>query len=75
MNEIFTKSIQFWVKTDGIMRFSALIEKSDLLNCIIGIDSGAVVVEVDYNPEDEKEAYHISTLQQWDIILHHEFVD
>ena len=75
MNEISTKSIQFWVKPNGIMRFSALLEKLELLNCIIGIDSGTVVVEVDYNPEDEKEAQHISDLQQWDIILHHEFMD
>ena len=64
MNEISTKSIQFWVKPDGIMRFSALLEKSDLLNCIIGVDSGAVVVEVDYNPDDEKETQHISALHQ-----------
>lgn len=71
----FTKSIQFWVAPNGILQFAEAIEKSELVNCILGADSEAVVVEVDYDPASEKEAGHISSLQQLDVIMHLEHVD
>lgn len=70
-----TKSIQFWVAPNGVLQFAELIEKSELVNCILGTDSGAVVVEVDYNPASTTETGHISSLQQLGIILHMEHVD
>jgi hypothetical protein len=72
---VTSKSIQFWVKPNGIMQFSELLEKSDLLNCIVGTDNGAVVVEVDYDSADSKELTLISDLQKSEIILHHEQID
>ena len=70
-----TKSIQFWVAPNGVLPFAELIEKSELVNCILGTDSGAVVVEVDYDPASATETGHISSLQQLDVILHLEHVD
>lgn len=70
-----TKSIQFWVVPNGVLQFAEQIEKSELVNCILGTDSGAVVVEVDYDPASSAEAGHISSLQQLDTILHTEHVD
>lgn len=70
-----TKSIQFWVAPNGVLQFAELIEKSELANCILGTDSGAVVVEVDYDPANEKETRHISSLQQLEVILHREQIE
>ena len=56
-----TKSIQFWVAPTGVLQFAELIEKSELVNCILGTDSGAVVVEVDYDLASTTETGHISS--------------
>ena len=72
---MITKSIQFWVAPNGVLQFADLIEKSELVNCILGTDSGAVVVEVDYDPANDKETGHISSLQQLEVILHREHIE
>lgn len=69
------KSIQFWIKPTAIMQFADFLEKSELPNCIAGTDSGALVVEVDYDPANKEDVRHISGLQKSEIMLHFENVD
>jgi hypothetical protein len=70
-----TKSIQFWVELNEVLQFAELLEKSGLANCILGTDSGAVLVEVDYDPENANDTEHVTSLQQLDIVQHLEYVD
>jgi hypothetical protein len=72
---IITKSIQFWVEPNGVLQFAELLEKSELANCLLGTDSGAVVVEVDYDPASEADAGFLSSLRQEEFILHLEHVE
>ena len=69
------KSIQFWIKPTAIMQFADVLEKSELPNCIVGTDNGAVVVEMDYDPRDIAQAKQISEFQGLAGILHHEHMD
>ncbi len=69
------KSIQFWIKPTAIMQFADVLEKSELPNCIVGTDNGAIVVEVDYDPADKEDVRHISGLQKSEMMLHYENVD
>ena len=73
--DVTSKSIQFWIKPTAIMQFADVLEKSELPNCIVGTDNGAVVVEVDYDPRDLVQAMQISELQGLAAILHHEHLD
>ena len=74
-SDVTLKSIQFWIKPTAIMQFADVLEKSELPNCIVGTDNGAVVVEVDYNPRDIVQAKQISEFQGLAGILHHEYLD
>ena len=69
------KSIQFWMKPAAIMQFADVLEKSELPNCIIGTDNGAVVIEMDYDPREIVQAKQISELQGLAGILHYELLD
>jgi len=72
---MIAKSIQFWVEPNGVLQFAELLEKSELANCMLGTDSGAVVVEVDYDPENANDTEHVTSLHQLDIVQHLEYVD
>ncbi len=69
------KSIQFWIKPASIMQFADVLEKSELPNCIVGTDNGAVVIEMDYDPIEIVQAKQISELQGLAGILHYEHLD
>ena len=69
------KSIQFWIKPTAIMQFADVLEKSELPNCIVGTDNGAIVVEMDYDPRDIGQARQMSELQGLAGILHYEHLD
>ena len=73
--DVTLKSIQFWIKPTAIMQFADVLEKSELPNCIVGTDNGAVVVEMDYDPREIVHAKQISELQGLAGILHHEHLD
>jgi len=73
--DVTLKSIQFWIKPTAIMQFADVLEKSELANCIVGTDNGAVVVEMDYDPREIVQAKQISELQGLAGILHHEYLD
>ena len=74
-SDVTLKSIQFWIKPTAIMQFADVLEKSELPNCIVGNDNGAIVVEMDYDPRDIVQAKQISEFQGLAGILHHEHLD
>lgn len=66
----FTKSVQFWVDPSGMLEFVGLLEINDLPNCVMGAYEGAVVIEVDYNPNENIQLRHVKQLAEASAVLH-----